>query len=93
MRFINQYDSFGQAVPGFNIKGKDTIKSGIGSVLTLTSVLIVLVYAISKTTHLQSVTGQTISMYYENQETSRENQLNLNDRNFRIAFSFEDTVA
>ena len=32
-------------------------------------------------------------MYYEEQETSIDNQLNLNDRNFRIAFSFEEKKA
>ena len=90
MKFINQYDKFGQAVPGFNLKGETMISTSVGSALTLISAVIVLIYAISKTTHLQSVTGQTISMYFESQDTSKENLLNLNEREFRIAFSFEN---
>ena len=31
-------------------------------------------------------------MYYNNEDTSRDNQLYLNDRDFRIAFSFESTL-
>ena len=83
------YDYFGQQVPGFNLKGDYEIKTSIGSALSLISAVIVLIYAASKTSHIQSVTGQTISMYETAQETSLENKLNLNDRNFRIAFSFE----
>ena len=37
--------------------------------------------------------GQQISMYFENYDTSLENPMNLNERNFKIAFSFEKLLA
>ena len=78
-------------MPGFNIKGKETIKTDLGSILTLLSTMVVLIYAISKSSHIRSISGQTISMYFEeNDHITSDNQLNLNDRNFRIAFAFED---
>ena len=87
---MKSYDYFGQRVPGFNLKGDYAIKTSIGSALSLISAVIVLIYAASKTSHIQSVTGQTISTYFTAEDTSRENKLNLNDRNFRIAFAFEN---
>ena len=65
LKFFNQYDIYGQLVPGFSLKGKNTIKTNLGSVLTLCSLVIVLIYVVSKMQHIRSVTGQTVSMYFE----------------------------
>ena len=80
---------FGQAIPSFSLKGKNTINSSMGGAMTLICCIIMLIYAAAKMSHIQSVAGQTIAMFYEDHGTSRENQLNLNDRNFRIAFAYE----
>ena len=77
-------------MPGFHLKGKNVIKTNVGSALTLITAVIVLIYAVAKSSNLRSVAGQTISMHYEDFLTSSENQLNINDLNFRIAFAFED---
>ena len=91
VKFIRKNDFFGQAMPGFNLQGERTIKSNLGSALTLICSAVALIYAITKASHLQSISGQTVSQYTEYQETSPDNPLNLNDRNFRIAFSFEES--
>ena len=93
MKFMNQYDTFGQALPGFSLKRQNKISSSLGSALTLISAIVVLIYAATKASHMQSVAGQTISMYFESQDTTRENPMNLNERNFNIAFSFEKLLA
>ena len=51
--------------------------------------IVTLIYALSKAHHVQQVNGQTISMYEVEQEyKSKDNPLNLNDRNIRMAFRF-----
>ena len=57
--------------------------------MTMLIAIIALVYAISKANHIQTVNGQEISSYEdENEYRTRENQLNLNERNFRVAFKY-----
>ena len=77
-------------MPGFHLKGKNVIKTNVGSALTLIAAVIVLIYAVAKSSTLRSVQGQTISMHYENYLTNSESPLNINDLNFRIAIAFED---
>ena len=54
---MKNYDNFGKAIPGFNLKGENTIKTSLGSALTFILAVIVLIYAASKMSHLHSVTG------------------------------------
>ena len=89
---MNSSDIFRQAIPSFGLKGKSTISTSLGGAMTLICSVVVLIYAASKMTLLQAVKGQTISLFYDDHATSPENQLNLNERNFRIAFSFEEVL-
>ena len=57
MKYMNQFDKFGTSVPSFNVKGDNTINSNVGSILTLISAVVVLIYAVAKTSHIQSVNG------------------------------------
>ena len=57
MKYMNQFDKFGTSVPSFNVKGDNEIKSNVGSILTLISAVVVLIYAVAKTSHIQSVNG------------------------------------
>ena len=53
--------------------------------------IVTLIYAVSKAHHVQQVNGQTISMYeVESEHKTIDNPLNLNDRNIRMAFRFND---
>ena len=89
LKLWNQCDFFGQPVQGFNHKGEKTITSGLGTVMSLLIAAIALIYAISKAHHIQNVNGQTISMYEdENDHQTKDNPLNLNEREIRIAFRF-----
>ena len=75
-------------MPGFNVSGKTDIRSSIGGFLSILAGLIVLVYAMSKATHLASVTGANISTYEQEAEFTKENPINLNQRNVKMAFAF-----
>ena len=51
--------------------------------------VIVLFYAIIKSTHLSSVTGATITTFSQDSKTSVNKALNLYENKFRIAFAIE----
>ena len=57
--------------------------------MSLIITLVVICYGLTKSTHLQSVRGATISTYEEKANSSPDNGLNINDRNLRFAFAFE----
>ena len=75
-------------MPGFNVSGKTDVRTSIGGLLSLMAGLIVLVYAVSKSTHIASVTGATISTYEKAADYTKENPIDLNQRNVKIAFAF-----
>ena len=79
-------------MPGFNVNGKTDVRSSIGGFLSLLVGLILLVYALSKSTHLASVTGATISTYEQAADYTKENPINLNQRNAKVAFAFVGAV-
>ena len=81
---------FGLPVQSFNHKGKDKVASGLGTIMSVLILIIALVYAISKAHHIQAVNGQTVSSFEdENEYQSLDHQLNLNEKNFRVAFSYK----
>ena len=51
--------------------------------------VVVLFYAIIKSTHLSSVRGATITTFSQESESDADHALNLNEYNFRVAFAFE----
>ena len=80
---------FGLPIRSFNHKGKNKVASGLGTIMSMLILIIALVYAISKAHHIQAVKGQTVSTFEEeNEYNSLDNQLNLNERNFRVAFAY-----
>ena len=83
-------DYFGQPVTGFNVKGEKYVTSGLGTIMSLLMMTVVLIYAVSKSRHIQTVNGQTISTYQvDGENNSQDNPLNLSDKNVRVAFKFE----
>ena len=84
---------FGLPVQSFNHKGKDKVASGPGTIMTMLILIIALVYAISKAHHIQTVNGQTVTSFEEeNEYRSQDHPLNLNARNFRLAFNYRQIV-
>ena len=57
--------------------------------MTLLIAIVAMIYATSKARHIQTVNGQTISTYeIDGENRTPDSALNLNDRDFRIAFKF-----
>ena len=57
--------------------------------LSLIVSVVVLLYGSTKSSHLQSVRGATISTYEEVYESSKDNALDMNERNLKVAFAIE----
>ena len=93
LNFWSRIDMFGLPVQSFNHKGKNKVASGPGTIMTMLILIIALVYATSKVHHMQAVIGQTVSSFEEEHEfRSPDHQLNLNERNFRVAFKYRQTT-
>ena len=69
---LRRLDRFGQPIPAFNMKGKDSIKTVIGGVLTAAIITLTLGYFIIKLQDLMEGTDKTVNYnvmhsYYDNE--------------------------
>ena len=86
--FITSIDGFGADVPSFNLKGESKVNTLFGGVVTALILLLTLGYSILKAIQLTSrsnpsINVSTIPSYFDVTET-----VNLNEINFRLAFSY-----
>ena len=72
----------------FNVKGKGTIQTKCGGLITLTIVIVILVYATIKFEHLVTKFNPQMSSYLQDVESYEK--LNLKEKGFRIAIALED---
>ena len=91
-KVLESFDSFGEPVPGFNIKGQDSVKTRIGGVLTLIISATVLLYAVVKFTHLYTKHNPLFSSYLV--DIDEKETLNLSEEpDFRFAVTIESYMA
>ena len=88
---LEEIDAFSEPIPFFNIRGKTSISTQVGGLLTILIAFVIAMYAIIKGEHMLSKYNPNINDYYVDVATGEE--ANLNDNNFRIAFSIEDVYA
>ena len=82
-------DQFGSDVPAFNIDGDKKVNTLLGGTVTFALVFIILIFATIK---LQETLDRTYRFFQEskvNEHYDSTDLLNLNEINYRIAFSFE----
>ena len=48
IEYMKRYDRFGRTMPGFNLKGRDQVKTAEGSVMSIIIVVIVDILIINK---------------------------------------------
>ena len=82
-------DFFQRDLPGLNIRGKKTISSLAGSILSLSVLLITLFYAANKFSHLLKKSNPSISSFTERGAVTKFDELNLRDAGLRLAFGIE----
>ena len=86
---LHSIDVFQEPIPMFNVNGKSSVSSFLGGIFTLVLFSIVLTYATHKFIHLESKKNPVISEYHKANNFDPDEVLNLNERNFRIAFAVE----
>ena len=82
-------DSFGKKIPMFNIQGDSQVKTVFGGVLSVLVITLTLMYSKMKFIDLMErknpqLIEQELSEYFETSSV-----VNLNDINFRMAFTVE----
>lgn len=83
------FDWFSTKMPAFNMRGSQSISTHLGTALTFISAVVVIIYAIAKSTNISSVRGSTTSYYLHDSNSTPENPMDLSKTKFRIAFAFE----
>ena len=81
-------DAFGGKLPTFNIKGSDRVGTIAGGVLSIVLYMTVFNYAVIKFSHLATKHNPNISSYII-EDGMTNVALDLNERNFRLAFTVE----
>ena len=88
-RVLHQVDMFGKPIPAFNIKGENSVKSLAGGCLTLTIMGLVFTYAVIKGVQLINRSNPIMSEIMVPGYYSPIDMINLNEINFRMAFTIE----
>ena len=85
-------DYFGYDLPNFNIKGSEKINTIAGGIFSLVLFMVVFMYGALKFSHLMTKHNPQIGSYFKENEMSGI-ALNLNERNYRIAFTVESYMS
>ena len=85
-------DNFGQDLPTFNIRGSEKVTTILGGCFSLILFMVVFMYGALKFSHLMTKHNPQIGSYFKENEMSGVS-LNLNDKNYRIAFTIESYMS
>ena len=88
---LEEIDAFREPIPVFNIRGKTSVSTRAGGLLTICIFTVVIMFAIIRFEHMMSKYNPNINDYYVDLEKGQD--ANLNEANFRIAFTVEDYYA
>ena len=90
LNFFSGIDIFSKELPSFNLQGETHIGTNYGGVCTLFIWLLTLAYALLRLEYLVLRLDNNISIVKELNVFDETSVLNLNERNFRIAFVLEN---
>ena len=85
---FKKIDIFGSQLPSFNLKGNERVNSIVGGFFTLMLILIISTYATIKFSNLITKPGPIINSY-DNENSMAGVTVNLNEKNYRMAFTVE----
>ena len=88
---LEEIDAFKDPIPTFNIRGKTSVSTKAGGLLTICITTVVLMFAIIRGDHMISKYNPNIQDYQV--DIGKDQQANLNEYKFRIAFTVEDFYA
>ena len=87
--FYDKYDLFAQEIPSLHIEGHKRLGSCIGYFLTVLLTTLVFVYGGSRSRFLITGERPNISSFTLQDARDAKQMINLNDHNFKVAFSVE----
>ena len=91
--FINMFkniDMFQESVPGFNVKGRQKVRSCAGGIFSFVVLSVTFSFALLKGDQLLSRFNPTINQFNEEDYYANDDRLSLADTNFNMAFAIED---
>ena len=80
---------FGRPVPQFNLKGRVKLHTRLGGCVSLILMSVVLIFATLKFFHLWTKQNPNLYSYERSLIELDDQRINLNEKNFRIAFALE----
>ena len=86
---LQRLDIFGEPLPSFNVRGHETVNSVFGGICSVIIFTIVLLYGVTKFIDLESRSNPNVSFFINEDNFGQGEQINLNERGFRIAFAVE----
>ena len=82
-------DLFPASVPGFNVRGKESVTTIVGSIVSILVFLIVVFYGANKLTFLIERRNPQISSFIERGAVTKHDETNLMNANIKFAFGIE----
>jgi len=86
---LQRIDIFGANLPMFNLSGETQVLTKTGGCLSLVVLMVFLTYGVIKLQHLMDKHNPFISEVTEKNRFDYNTRLNLNEINFKMAFSVE----
>lgn len=86
---LERMDIFGQEIPAFNLKGSNRVHTMPGGLMTFAIMVVMLIYASIKMIQLINRTNPNIAQFLEKDVYDSTTRLNLNEINYRVAFTVE----
>lgn len=90
---MKSLDIFGVPIPSFNLKGKMTVQTGIGGVVSFFIMLIMVLYASLKFIHLIEKENPNVSESHIPNYYGIDDEINLSEIDFHFAFSMEGVLS
>ena len=84
-------DNYGKEVPAFNVGGETRVSTVCGGIISVLVMTLTLTYSIVKLTQLINKQNPTINQVTIPNHYAPIDRQNLNDINFRMAFTVEDS--
>lgn len=89
---IDKIDFFSKPIPTFNMRGKKKIPSLAGGFLSISVVMVVLLYATVKLSHLLTRHNPQITQYLDVGALDSSYKFNFRDKGIRFAFGVEGSI-
>ena len=82
-------DLFERPLPSFNVRGRDSVPSCAGGLMSMVAMTVLLVYSLMKFDTLMTRDSPNVSGYVEKHAYEQSDKLNLLEAGMRFAFTVE----